>query len=51
MSFSDCVAMFELFPLSAILYLSCQIKTSAMLETFGGWRLTHLFKPSFGVTP
>lgn len=34
-----------------IVYLSFQLKTSAMLETFGGWRLTHLFKPSFGVTP
>jgi hypothetical protein len=33
-----------------ILYLSFQNKDPAMLETFGDWRLTHLFKP-LGVTP
>jgi hypothetical protein len=48
--------MFNLFICEAlallcgILYLSFQLKTPAMLETFGGRRLTHLFKPS-GVTP
>lgn len=35
-----------------ILYLSCfQLKTPAVLQALGGRRLTHFFKPSFGVTP
>lgn len=33
-----------------IVYLSFQLKTPAMLDTFGGRRLTHSFNP-LGVTP